>query len=98
VSQAVGRDYERSRALAFRTLLFGLLSPVLLLAGLGLIPFAWELGALAAVVSIVYGVRTVRRPRGRRSTALATTGICLASITLLLFLWISIAFVLDPPE
>jgi hypothetical protein len=83
---------------ATRTLVFGLLSPAFLVAGFGLIPFAWELGAVTAIVSIYFGVRTFRLPRQMRSTALATTGVFLASLALLVFLWISIAFAINPPE
>jgi hypothetical protein len=98
VSNAVGGGYERGRVFATRTLALGLASPALLVAGFGWVPFGWELGALTAVASISYGVRTFRRPHGKRSTALATTGIFFASLALLVVLWISIAFALNPPE
>ena len=87
-----------SHDLARKAFLFGLASPVLLVAGFGLIPFGWPLGALTALASLVYGVRTFRRPRGRGSTWLAAAGIVLALLALTVFLWISISFTIEPPE
>ena len=84
--------------LARKTFFLGLVSPVLLVAGFGWIPFGWPLGALTALASLVYGVRTFKRPRARGSTWLAVAGIALALLVLTIFLWISISFTIDPPE
>lgn len=87
-----------SRDLARKAFLFGLVSPVLLVAGFGWIPFGWPLGAITGLASLVYGARTFRRPRSRGSTWLAVAGIALALLALAVFLWISIWFTIDPPE
>jgi hypothetical protein len=87
-----------SQDTARKAFFLGLVSPVLLVAGFGWIPFGWPLGALTALASLVYGVRTFRQPRARGSTWLAAAGIVLALLVLTVFLWISISFTIDPPE
>jgi uncharacterized membrane protein len=76
----------------------GLASPFLLVAGFAWIPFGFELSAVTALASLFYAVRTSRRPRKMRPTALAVTGVVFALLTLLVFVWIYVTFAINPPE
>lgn len=78
--------------------MLGLASPFLLVAGFGWIPFAFDLSALTALASLIYGIRTFRRPRQTRSTALAVSGVVFALLALFVFAWIYVAFAINPPE
>jgi hypothetical protein len=77
------------------TFLLGVASPLLIAAGWAWNFLLFDLGLVAALAAVFYGVRALRRARAK---ALAAAGLLLALLSLAVIVYFFITFALNPPE
>jgi hypothetical protein len=100
MSTALSADarFDRSRDFAKIALGLGASSIVLFFFGFGPLRYGDYLSLPAAVASLVYAVRTFRRPRQKTSSLMALTGAVLALLPLLIFALLVWAFEFTPGD
>ena len=90
--------FDRSRDFARIALTLGAASVVLFFFGFGPLPYGGYLSLPAAIVSLVYAVRTFRRPRRKASSLMALAATVLAVLPLLVFALLVWAFEFTPGD
>jgi hypothetical protein len=85
----------KRRDSATTTFVLALASPLLIVAGWIWGFFLDDLGLLAAVASVYYGIRAFRHGG---STLLAAAGVRLALLTLVVVVYVFVTFAINPPE
>jgi hypothetical protein len=99
-------EVAQTRVRGFATMAFWLGVASVALLGLGFgavftIPYlglAFLVAPASAIGALTYGVISLRRPRDRLSTRLAVSGLGLGLLVLLAFMYIFVAFAVNPPE
>jgi|SRR5216117_2411807 len=90
--------FDRNRDFAKIALVLGAASIVLFFFGLGPLPYGGYLSLPVAVASLVYAVRTFRRPRRKSSSLMALVGGALALFPLLVFAFLVWVFEFTPGD
>jgi hypothetical protein len=90
--------FDRSRDFAKIALVLGAASIVLFFFGFGPIPYGGYLSLPVAFASLVYAVRTFRRPRRKTSSLMALVGGVLALFPLVVFAFLVLVFEFTPGD